>query len=400
VRFLSRLLIGVGVLLMILAGVWRLAVPPLAIKLPDDLDKTAHATGTFTLFLNPATKTPIDDPQSYPLDIERRLHVASSTSKTAVLKEDDVEVIKGLPDPVGHQTLVQQYVLDRRSMKDVDSDQAYAYSTSSKVDRSPAYSVQLPFDTGKGPYQIWKNEAGRSYAFTGEGTTHANGITVQLLHGTLKDAKVEPYYIDTLSSVLPKTLTPAEAAAQLESQGVDATALTTVVLPQLDPADRAEITSILAQPVNLKYTVDVDTHLGIEQRTGAIVNLRKIDQTIYVSPDVTGIGRAQLILAEQKYAGKPVVVAASQVLNKLVTSPPRLKAYSYAYSQTPASVADISSYAKDKGDQIDLVQRTVPLVLLIAGGVVLVIGLALLFVARRRRPDEPALNPREPQPIP
>jgi hypothetical protein len=398
VRFVSRLLIGVGVLLMILAGVWRLAVPPLAIKLPDDLDKTAHATGTFTLYLNPATKTPIDDPQSYPLDIERRLRVASSTSKTAVLREDDVEVIKGLPDPVGHQTLVQQYVLDRRSMKDVDSDQAYAYSASSKVDRSPAYSVQLPFDTGKGPYQIWKNEAGRSYAFTGEGTTHANGITVQLLHGTLKGAKVEPYYIDTLSSVLPKTLTPAEAAAQLESQGVDAAALTTVVLPQLDPADRAEITSILSQPVNLRYTVDVDTHLGIEQRTGAIVNLRKIDQTIYVSPDVTGIGRAQLILAEQKYADKPVVVAASPVLNKLVTSPPRLKAYSYAYSQTPASVADISSYAKDKGDQIDLVQRTVPLVLLIAGAVVLLVGVVLLFVTRRR-PHEPALSPQEPQPI-
>jgi hypothetical protein len=181
---------------------------------------------------------------------------------------------------------------------------------------------------------------------------------------------------------------------------VDATALTTVVLPQLDPADRAEITSILSQPVNLNYTVDVDTHLGIEQRTGAIVNLRKIDQTIYVSPDVTGIGRAQLILAEQKYADKPVVVAGSQVLNKLVTSPPRLKAYSYAYSQTPASVADISSYAKNKGDQIDLVQRTVPLVLLIAGAVVLVVGVVLLLVTRRRRPHEPALSSQEPQPIP
>jgi hypothetical protein len=305
-----------------------------------------------------------------------------------------------MPDPVGHQTLEQQYVLDRRSMKDVDSDKSYAYSPSSQVDRSPAYSVQLPLDTGKGPYQIWKNESGSSYAFTGEGTTKANGITVQLLHGTLKGAKVQPYYIDTLSSVLPKTLTPAEAAAQLKSQGVDATLLTSVVLPQLDPADRAEITSILAQPVNLRYTVDVDTHLGIEKRTGAIVNLRKIDQTIYVSPDVTGIGRAQLILAEQKYAGKPAVAAASQVLNKLVTSPPRLKAYSYAYSQTPASVADISAYAKNKGDQIDLVKRTVPLALLVAGVVVLVVGLVLLFVARRRRPDQPVPTRSEPQPIP
>jgi hypothetical protein len=266
------------------------------------------------------------------------------------------------------------------------------------VDRSPGYSVQLPFNTGNGPYQIWKNEAGRSYAFTGEGTTHADGIKVQLLHGTLKNAKVQQYYVDTLASVLPKTLSPAEAAAQLKSQGVDATALTSVVLPQLDPADRAEIGSILSQTVNLQYTVDVDTHLGIEQRTGAIVNLRKIDQTIYVSPDVTGIGRVQLILAEQKYANKPTVVAASRVLDKLVTNPPRLKAYSYAYSQTPASVADISSYAKDKGDQIDLVQRTVPISLLVAGFVLLIVG-AVLYVVQRRRPQQP-LTPEEPQPVP
>src|SRR5690348_14943805 len=98
---------------MVLAGVWRVAVPPLAVKLPSDLDKTARATGTFTLFLNPATKTPISNPPTYPLDIERRLHVVSSSSSQAVLAENDVEVIKGLPDPVGHQVFNQQYVLNR-----------------------------------------------------------------------------------------------------------------------------------------------------------------------------------------------------------------------------------------------------------------------------------------------
>lgn len=402
-RLTTKILIGLGVLLMVLAGVWRLAVPPLAVKLPSDLDKTAHATGTFTLFLNPATKTPISNPQTYPLDIERRLHVVSSSSSQAVVAENDVEVIKGLPDPVGHQVFNQQYVLNRRSMKDVDSDQSWAYTSANQVDRSPGYSVQLPMNTGSGPYQIWKNEAGKSYAFSGDGTVKRNGITMQLLHGHLTNAKVQGYYIDQLSSVLPKTLTPAEAAAQLESQGVDASALQTVVLPQLDPADRAEVVSILTKPVNLNYTVDVDTRLGVEKRTGAIVNLQRINQTIYVSPDVTGIGRVQLILAEPKYSTKPAVVAGSQVLDKLVSSPPRLKAYNYTYSQTPASVANISSYAKDKGDQIDLATKTVPLGLLILGFISLVIGLVLHFISRRRQyPTEPQqpLSPREPQPIP
>jgi hypothetical protein len=184
--------------------------------------------------------------------------------------------------------------------------------------------------------------------------------------------------------VLPKTLTPAEAAAQLKSQGVDATALQTLVIPQLDSADRNEVLSILSKTVKLNYSVDVDTRMLIDKRTGSIVDLKNITQTIYVSPDVAGIGRVQLILADQKYASKPAVATAAQVLNKLVTNPPRLKAFSYSYSQTPASVADIAKYAKSKGDQIDLAKKTVPLLLLVVGVVVLVIGVVLIVVTRRR----------------
>ena len=35
-----------------------------------------------------------------------------------------------------------------------------------KVDRSPEYSINLPFNSGNGPYQVWKNESGVSYPFT------------------------------------------------------------------------------------------------------------------------------------------------------------------------------------------------------------------------------------------
>jgi hypothetical protein len=90
------------------------------------------------------------------------------------------------------------------------------------------------------------------------------------------------------------------------------------------------------------------------------------------------------------------------VLDKIVTSPPRLKAFSYNYSQTAASVKDISSYAKSKGDQIDLVKQTIPLGLLIIGFVSLAVGLVLWFIDRRREhpaePTQPA-SPREPQPV-
>src|SRR4051812_20644038 len=194
---LPKVLVAVGVLLLVLGVVAAFVVPALAVKYPGGpLNKTAHAQGTFTLYIDPATAGPLAAPQKLSLDIKRNLHVIETDGNRAVVAENDVEQIGNLKP----QDLQQRYVLDRKTLKDVADPRAWAYTPNNKVDRSPAYSVNLPFDAGKGPYQVWKNESGVSYAFTKKAKVDEGGATLFRYQGTMSGAPAQSYYIDQLAS--------------------------------------------------------------------------------------------------------------------------------------------------------------------------------------------------------
>ena len=238
-RTSSKVLIAIGAVLAVLAGLWLLIAPGQLVKYPNDLDKTAVATGKFTLFVDPATGAPRSSPQVLPLTINRRLHVVSSDGSQAVVQEDDIEKIGPLPQ----QDLQQRYVISRTSMENLASNQSYAYAPANIVNRAPAYSINLPFDTGAGPYEIWKNEVGRSYTFrqTGDKVT-SNGLTLIPLQGELTNVPAKPYYLDQLRALgLPTQTTIAKLAPQLKALGLDPAQLSATLLPKLTPADRAAV---------------------------------------------------------------------------------------------------------------------------------------------------------------
>ena len=291
----SIVLLIIGVVLIVGAVVWRLVAPSVLVKYPpSDLNSkapAAHATGKFTLFLvpsplppqTPQTYTPAPNGLAFDLDIQRSLHSVSNNGSNATIGEDDNNTIGPFPK----QDFKQQYVMDRNSLKSVQSDQSWAYSPQSVVNRSPNYTINLPFDTGDGPYNIWKNETGSAYAFNKEGESSVNGTTVFNFHGSLTNAPVQDYYIDQLAAAGVKhEFTIAQLTPVLKAQGIDVTALTAALLPTLNAAERATLTSLIAKPIPMNYTLDVDTHIQVEPTTGAIVNLQRINQTLYVRPDL------------------------------------------------------------------------------------------------------------------
>lgn len=71
------------------------------------------------------------------------------------------------------------------------------------------------------------------------------------------------------------------------------------------------------------------------------------------------------------------MTSTADTLARLVRTPPTTKVFTIGYGQTPSSVADVARYVTKKADQVDLVERTVPLALLIPGAVLLVVGVAL-----------------------
>ena len=379
----AKILMGLGVLLIVLAVVARFVVPAIAVKYPGGpLNKTAHATGTFTLYIDPSSAAPLKTPQKLPLDIKRNLHVTDDSGSRAVVQENDVEQIGTLKP----QDLQQQYVLDRKSLKSVDDDRSWAYTPNNKVDRSPAYAINLPFNSGKGPYQVWKNESGVSYPFTKIGQTERAGVKLYRYDGILKNAPVPAYYIDQLSSQgIPKFLTPAQTAAQLKALGADPAVLEAAVLPQLSAEDSATGKSILAQNVPLKYTLDIHTTFLVEPKTGAIVGLEKINQTLYATPDIQGIGRIQTILNKPQYAKNAVVQSAATVIGKLVQKPPVTRVFNITYSQLSASVDDLAKFAKSRADKITIAKVVLPGAILGLGVLVGLIGLILGLVNRRKQ---------------
>jgi hypothetical protein len=380
-RSATKIAVAIGVSLAVILGLWLLIAPGQLVKYPSDLDKTAVASGTLTMYLDPATGAARSAPQSLPLQIRRHVWVVDSTGSQATVKESSAEKLGPLPE----QTIEQQYVIDRSSVENLKSESAYAYEPGNVTDRAPNYSINFPFGTGAGPYEVWKNEAGVPYAFKQSGdSVERDGLSLVPMTGSLTNAPADPAYIDQLKGQgIAKSITAQQMAAQLKAQGVDLQALSTQILPQLTPVQRKLVQVALSQAVPVKYFVSVKTRLLVEPTTGAIVSLDSIDQTLTAAPDLSGLGKVADLLAKPPLNKIPAVQNASETMGAVLKAPPA-KVFSMHYSQTPQSVADFAAYAQDKADGVDLVKQTIPLALGIFTALALIVAGVMVTLDRRR----------------
>jgi hypothetical protein len=385
-RRATKIVAAIGVALAVILGLWLSIAPGQLVKYPSDLNKTAVASGTVNLYLDPATQTARTSPESLPLQIRRHVWVVESTGSQATVKESSAEKVGPLPE----QTIQQQYVIDRSSLENLKSDQAYAYAPANVTDRAPFYSINLPFSTGAGPYKVWKNEVAAPYAFkqTGE-PVERDGVTLIPMTGTLTNAPASAAYIDQLKGQgIAKTMTAQQLAAQLKARGIDLQALSAQILPKMTAAQRKLMQLALAEAVPIKYFVSVKTRLLVEPKTGAIVSLDSIDQTLSAAPDLAGFARVADVLTQPPLSGIPAVQQAATTIGALAKAPP-VTVFTMHYGQTPQSVADFAAYAQDKANAIDLVEQTIPLALAILTGLTL-IAAGVLAARDRRRTATPA----------
>jgi DUF3068 family protein len=380
---------AIGLALLAATGLWLLVAPAHLVKYPTDLDKTAVASGRVSLFVDTATGSPLARAQGLPLKIQRNLKVVQSTGSQATVHERSVQQMGPLPP----QVVEQQYVISRTSMKDLADPAAYAYTRTNVVDRSPSYAINLPFDAGKGPYDIWKNEVGRSYAFRQiGGDVKRDGLTLHAMEGSLTNAPATAAYVEQLGRQrLAKTLSFKQLSAQLKAQGVDLQQLLARVLPNVTPAQQAAIKALVGRAVPLTYVMSVKTRLLVEPKTGAFVSLDRVDETLGAKPDLGAFAKVASVVGQSPLAADPTVKAAVAKLTALAQAPPA-KVLEVTYSQTPASVADFAAYTKGKADRITLVEQTIPLVAGIAA-VLMLLAAGGLWYAARRGPE-----PLEPQP--
>ena len=221
----GKWLIGVGVGLLVIALLWLVFAVPALVRYPLDIDATPVYEGTFTLFVDPDTFAPLDTPRELPLKVTRHIDaLGSKSSYSKVVVSEKIELDAGGEFA---QSQDNQYVMDRRSIENVASDNAYAFTPGNVVDRSPAYRINFPLDTDPdGEYLIYKNEVGTTYTATPdpvEPELEVDGLHLIAFAASAGPLPITQAYIDLLSESvpLPESLTITQLTPLLLSVGID-----------------------------------------------------------------------------------------------------------------------------------------------------------------------------------
>jgi hypothetical protein len=379
---------------------WMLVAVPALVKYPTDLSTDLQYKGTFTVLVDPTTAAPLAEPMVLPLTVDRHLEAVGGESSASLVVVR--ETIRQQAGALLDVTQTNQYVMDRSTVENVADARAFAFDPANVVDRSPAYRLNLPFDTSTGKtYEIYNNETDRNYAIaadTQNPTGKIDGLGVSNFAGTVDEAPMSDAYLAELSKAvpLPTSLTLDQMKPQLLAAGIDVDAVLAALASVLTPADAATLASVAGQPIGLDYVISFGGHMAVEPVTGADVQV-SVAESVGVRPQVTSLPALLEVLGH--YPNVPQAVAAGTALQALVAGP-AISVFEYSYEQTPASVADVVDEVTPMRQHVLLAKEWLPLALAAAALVSLAIGFAI-WLRRRPRPiDMTHLYETEPEPRP
>jgi hypothetical protein len=384
----------VAIVLLGAAALWRPVAVPQLVKFPSRLDETTNYRGTFTVHADPATGQPLPDPMSLPLVIDRRVHtLPGGGAHTAVLEEAVTYRVGDTTQRERHR-----YVIDRRSMQNLDDGRGWSFSPGNRVDQAGTYRVTLPLGTSAdGRYRIWENEPGGSFWMVRDpdrGRVRRHGLSLIGLQEFWRGAPVASYYRAELRKQgFATELTFPQLATRITAGGVDVER----ALDALSPADAPVAAAARDVRLPLRFFRNNDGHALVESRTGAIVDLVSSDEAITTTADLAPLRELRDALG--RAASSPDATALADALDALDRAAPT-PLYSLRYEQTAGSVADAARRTRNDLRQLDLVERYIP------GGLAAlsVALLVLVGVSRRwgRRTEFPieAEAPRKRERVP
>ena len=304
-------LVVIGCLLVLLAISWRLAIAPALRLVATDIEKTYVYNTTITSYANPPGQ-PAAAAERVPIQarIERAI-LSLPLQSTPNTALFQVETALVAKDSLERlSTNMHVYAVDRETGEMVEDR---------KADRGASgYYLFFPFNAPKSSVPFWSELTGKTYP--------ANYQKSEVVHKVNTYAFSTKYDNQTTSEPpdgYPRSLRGAELKAMLS-------------MPDLPVGDSATV-----EPT---YKAGGSLELLVEPRAGTIVRTNGEES---VSITVRG-------------AGGEVIV--ERPLFKL------------EYSQTNSSVADVAQFARDEVAKIKLQFEYIPLVLLVLGILVFLIG--------------------------
>lgn len=388
----------VGIVLVLVAIVWWVAIGPSLTKLPNDINSPMDFQGNLTQYIDSATQQPLTEGQEVviPFTAVRTFSSLADlyTSKVAMCQDSTVLTIGGQAQP----PQVFQDPLDRKTRKFVESDQSWAYAPQVVLtDRVGHYGPLFPgglkvgdtvsgfFDDVSKAYDLPVVEKIDDW----EGL----GVTALKIDAAIPATEYHPAVAQAFlaSQGLPMELSFAELSAQLKAKGLDLGALLTGLATVATPEDLQALQAMTQQPVKLKYYMEGKDLVFIEQKTGLTIGAT-LNRTTTMQMDSSVLLQAFTIIS--KYATDPtvgpsitnVMKAASQLAQAEPT-----KVFNQNMSIIKSSEESLSKDAKKNASLLTLVDLWIPLIVVLVGAILLILG-GCLFVRARKAKAAPATN--------
>jgi hypothetical protein len=390
-RIIGIVVAVIGVVAFVGSFVWRSVAVPALVRFPTDFDVSPQYTGTVTLFIDPATYLPLAQPRQFPLTVNRTVKGVSNESSNDLVVLDET---LGL-NATGLFQLTQRnrYVMNRRTIANVDDPRAYAFTPDNKVNRAGDFRLNFPFDTKSITYPIYKNEIGTAYqvapANPSKGTVA--GMSTIAFAGNEPAKPVTAAYLSWLGQAvkLPSQLSLDQLKPILKGAGFDLDVMLPKLLPQLSAADVQALAGLAQKPIDVAYQMAFTGTDQVEPYTGAIADVPAVDEMVTAVPTGDSVSTLRSVL--QRYPGSAEAQSGLAAIATINAAP--IKIFENKYAQTQASVIAVSKTIKDERDKRRLVESTVPNAMLIGGIVLAVVGALLVFLPRRRRPAPSAPAP-------
>jgi len=372
------------VIVLAVAALWTPVAVPRLVKFPTSTNVRVVYTGSLLTYVNAKTGATLKQPVAANLTVDRHLQAlpAQSSSSVALVKET-LSITAGSV----HQTELNMYALNRRTMQAVTSSKAYTFRPGNNPNRLSSYYVTLPMGlTTTTKLSIWKPESGTTYLLHSLPVSAAtpstlNGLKVLWYEGTLPMTLAPAYEQAGLAARgFPMLLSSAQVEAQLATAGVPVKSLTAALPTVLTATQLHALLTVLGKPVALQYFIFTSGQVAAEPQTGTIIKLQNVVDGVAVRPNPAPLRAVISIL--DLHLNVPIVASAVAVMRRIEAAPPQ-SVYQLRYTQTPATVASMVKLARNQINQLNVAQRDLPVGLGVLG---LLLVVAAIVGYRRRRP--------------
>jgi len=338
-----------GLVLVVVGLVLMTIVVPGMKRFPADVDTTRLYAGTMPVLLDRDSLGFLND---VPVELIRHFKTEQTDGDLALVLEE--QTMTAGDKTVGH--LVKRYAINRETMESAPNPPAAWQSLDGFAPRE-GLVMGWPIGTEKKDYVGWSDDyqATVPMKFEGEVTHERSGLKTYLFTSSGDPRPIVPSYVAALG--LPTELTQEQLATLI--QGLDITPAIAQALPQVIKLAN------WPDPVPLVYDYSYNAEYWIEPTTGVLIDTHKVETRR------AGFSEELMTGLVERLSRLPGFDPAK--LSELLP----VTVYKLDYTATTQSVQDAKADAEDAKQTIDLFGTTLPLVLIVGGALLALVGLVL-----------------------